>query len=355
MTETSTGKPASWKTFTKVPNLEQYRPTGGYYGRVKVNGKVVRRSLKTKVFTTAKLKLADFIKEQSERRGIGDDVPDTFKAARLQWWAGIELKPFRPKTRSYYRDCMNKLLETWPGLDKKRIARITESDCQKWAQACRKVTAPSYFNRTRDCLVQILDRALLSRNPAKAVDRLGIKHEDVEMTVAEFDEFASSIRHARGKNSIGASQLVRFLAYSGCRQSEAVAVRWKDIKADYIIVQNAKLRGSDNRSATRKVPIIPPMRDLLDKLGPQGADERVVPVASCYGAMKTASEKMGIEKRVSHHTMRKLFVTFCLDSGVAVHTVARWVNHTDPGFTLRRYAGQDSEAEKAAAKLVTLK
>jgi hypothetical protein len=42
--------------------------SGIYYARIKVNGKLIRQSLKTNVFTTAKTKLLDFLKEQRAAR-----------------------------------------------------------------------------------------------------------------------------------------------------------------------------------------------------------------------------------------------------------------------------------------------
>jgi len=42
-----------WRSFPKVPNLLQYVSTGLYFARVKVNGKLIRRGLNTKVFEDA--------------------------------------------------------------------------------------------------------------------------------------------------------------------------------------------------------------------------------------------------------------------------------------------------------------
>ena len=39
-----------------------------YYARVKVGGKLVRRKLKTDVYSKALLRLGDFLKEQRQRR-----------------------------------------------------------------------------------------------------------------------------------------------------------------------------------------------------------------------------------------------------------------------------------------------
>ena len=53
-----------WKSFPRVPNLLQYVPSGKFFGRVKINGTLVRQTLKTDVFTTAKLRLGDYVKDQ---------------------------------------------------------------------------------------------------------------------------------------------------------------------------------------------------------------------------------------------------------------------------------------------------
>ena len=43
-------------------NLIRYVPSGTYYARLRVKGKLIRRSLKTDVLSVAKLRLSDFEK-----------------------------------------------------------------------------------------------------------------------------------------------------------------------------------------------------------------------------------------------------------------------------------------------------
>jgi hypothetical protein len=51
---------------TSFSNLIRYVPSGTYFARLKVKGKLIRRSLKTKTLSVAKLRLADL--EKMERR-----------------------------------------------------------------------------------------------------------------------------------------------------------------------------------------------------------------------------------------------------------------------------------------------
>src|SRR5437667_9576789 len=48
---------------TPYPNLIRYKPSRTYFGRVRVNGKLIRRSLETHELSVAKLKLSDFLQD----------------------------------------------------------------------------------------------------------------------------------------------------------------------------------------------------------------------------------------------------------------------------------------------------
>jgi hypothetical protein len=63
-----TGKQPLWVK-TPVANLVRYRPSGVYFARVRIRGKLFRQTLKTVVMSVAKLRLANFIKERQEAMG----------------------------------------------------------------------------------------------------------------------------------------------------------------------------------------------------------------------------------------------------------------------------------------------
>ena len=57
---------------TPVPNLVRYVPSGILFARIRVKGKLIRRSLKTKTFSVGKLRLGDF--EKKERQNAEHNV-----------------------------------------------------------------------------------------------------------------------------------------------------------------------------------------------------------------------------------------------------------------------------------------
>jgi hypothetical protein len=69
-----------WKSFPRTPILTQCVSGGDFFGRLKMGGsagKIVRQSLGTTVFTTAKLRMGDFLKAE-RKRVPGFEVAQTF-------------------------------------------------------------------------------------------------------------------------------------------------------------------------------------------------------------------------------------------------------------------------------------
>ena len=53
-------------------------------------------------------------------------------------------------------------------------------------------------------------------------------------------------------------------------------------------------------------------------------------VFECQNSMTNAAAKIGM-KRITHHDLRHLFATICIESGVDIPTVSRWLGHKDGG------------------------
>jgi integrase len=142
--------------------------------------------------------------------------------------------------------------------------------------------------------------------------------------------------------------------FGGFRKSEASNVTWGDIDLDrgFITVRGDTKTGTKN-SEVRRVPIIAEMRVLLEKLQSERPErkltDRVMDVSECQKAMTRASTELGI-KRLTHHDLRHLFATRCIESGVDIPTVSRWLGHKDGGALAMKVYGHlrdDHSAEMA--------
>ena len=358
-----------WRSFPKVPNLLQYVSTGLYFARVKVNGKLIRRGLNTKVFEDAKLFLHDFLTRETKTRHV-TGAPSTIGEAKGLYEVSLEHDPtLSPQSLYYRKNCIKRLFKSWPGLEAMKPRAITPRQCEEWSSRLAtspsaappgsktpktSPTSPQYYNNILGTLKAILSRAGVPDDdfsPLRAVKRMGI--EQAPPTLPEPDQFLKIIETME---TSGAGQqqecadFARFLAYSGCRLSEACAATWADVDLSkgLLTVHNAKVRRARNWKPTRLVPIIPDMGKLLERLqqdGPKPTDP-ICKVSDCEKSLANGCKVVGVP-RITHHDLRHLFATRCIEAGVDIPTVSRWLGHSDGGALAMRVYGHLREKHSA--------
>ena len=75
-------------------------------------------------------------------------------------------------------------------------------------------------------------------------------------------------------------------------------------------------------------------------------------VRECQKAMDRAALKTDIS-RITHHDLRHLFATRCIESGVDIQTVSRWLGHKDGGaLAMKTYGHLRNEHSQAMAQKV---
>jgi integrase len=347
-----------WRSFPQVPNLLQYISTGAYYARLKVNGKLIRRGLNTKTFEDAKLLLHDFIAKESKRRHV-IGAPVTIGEALGLYQSSLENDhTLSPQSVYYRKNCIKRLLKSWPGLGDLKPRSITRQQCEEWGRKLSGEIDSQYFNNVLGTFKAVLSRAGVADDdgsPLAEVKRMGI--EMVPPTLPEPEQFLAIINHMENSGAgqqQACADFARFLAFSGCRLSEARAAAWGDVDLakGFLTVHNAKVRRARNWKPTRLVPIIPDLRHLLERLKqdkPQSTDP-ICKVGECEKSLRAACKKVNIPA-LTHHDLRHLFATRCIEAGVDIPTVSRWLGHSDGGALAMRVYGHLREkhsAEQAA-------
>ena len=347
-----------WRSFPKVPNLLQYVVAGTYYARCKVKGKPIRASLETDVFTTAKLRLPDKLKELRKPKA----VVGTFADGRLQFERQTNSDHTLAELSKVYRlRCVACLLKSWPGLDNLKVDTITEQATRDWAARYAQQYAPQFFNNSLNVLRQIFALAGLGRdtNQGYKIKRLGIRSKPLELpTSQEFDRLLVEIETSGAAQAKDCADLVRFLSFTGCRVAEMKQALWQDVdwQKNEITVHSVKRRITSGTALARVVPMIAALRQLLERLRekqqPQPGD-RICKVSECQGALTRACKIVGCA-RLTHHSLRHLFATRCVETGIDIPTVARWLGHSDGGMlALKIYGHLRREHSQAMAQRVT--
>jgi integrase len=351
---------------TRLQNLIRHK-SGTYYARAFAGGKEVWKSLKTPHFSVAQARLAEFLKEHRQRVSNSNgevSAKMTFAQAAATHLRNLDDNlSIKPNTRRYWRQRLAALVKSWPRLKDTEIRRITQADCKKFASTYSKLVSPTNYNNTVALLRHVLDVAIeagvIYANPVATLKRAAIRAKRIALPSTEkFNALLEEMRAGHSRNSRNCADFAIGLAFTGCRLSEANALEWRDVDfaAGEIVVRGDANTGTKNWEL-RRVPLIPDARVLFERMRSERPDEsldaKVFRVGECQKALDRACKKVGTD-RITHHDLRHLFATRCIESGVDIPTVSRWLGHKDGGaLAMKTYGHLRREHSIAQAQRVT--
>ena len=367
MNDSKSEKESQWQK-TPVANLVRNTSSGNYYARARVRGKLIWKTLKTDRMSVAKLRLGDFLKEENHRAEATQATVrgkmtfgDALVIYRQQLQDAHHLKP---SAKLYREKCIKALLKSWPGLEATDVRKILASDCREWASRFARDYSPTVFNNTVGTLRHIIKIAIQAGarygNPADEIKKVKVRQK--VLTLPEHNQFlllVEKVRTAGGGFSRDCGDLIEFLAYSGARKSEAARVIGSDcdLTNGRITIKGDPDTGTKNWEI-RTIPMIPDMRRLLENIRSRKSEtdwpkNPVVGVRECQKAIDSACKKLGII-RFTHHDLRHLFATRCIESGVDIPTVSRWLGHKDGGALAMKTYGhlRDQHSTTMAQKVL---
>jgi integrase len=267
------------------------------------------------------------------------------------------------RTKKYYRELLVALLKDWPALAKTEVRRISLASLKEWAARYAKLFSASRYNGTLSLLRAIfafaVESGVIFSNPAIGLTRRAQKAKRLELpSRVQFSEFVASIRNAKTRSAEHCADLTQGLAFTGCRISEAARIEWMDLsfESGEVFVKGDPEEGTKNKE-TRRVPLIHEARALFERMRSdrqsEPASSKVFVVNECQHSMDAAAEKIGMA-RITHHDLRHFFATICIESGVDIPTVSRWLGHKDGGtLAMRTYGHLRREHSLAQAQKVS--
>jgi integrase len=348
---------------TPTPNLIKYVPKGTYYLRARFGGQPVRESLKTDNYRAARARLADRMTELRgacvHGTGAPETVLDTLRIVRKRIEQSPSVKASTRKTHMATLDSME------PGkpaaVPEERLSRLNEGHLRDWWAKVAAHYAPQRANHIFMFLrraVEIGRKAGVVRgNPFEHLHRVKIPRTRLNIVSADkFREIIGSIRDRKHRHSNEAANWIEFMAYCGLRPIEVSALRWRDIdEVNAVITVYGGEEGPKNR-AFRLVPMIPPMIELVQRMRREAAPgDPVFHLKKPYTALWNACDRVGIP-RLRIYDCRHLFASTCVDSGVDIPLLSKWLGHRDGGaLAMKTYIHQrDEHSQRSAAKVTFL-
>lgn len=148
--------------------------------------------------------------------------------------------------------------------------------------------------------------------------------------------------------------MVMFLAYTGCRYSEAadLTVEHVDLSAGKAIFVNTKT--NENRTAYFTSPLKENLAEMMKGRNPKdrvfrNSMETLIQVTDFSQDLKRRAVAAGVAKRTFPHNFRHSYITHMLEEGVPITEVASLVGHKDIQTTYSTYMHLADETLKKAA------
>jgi len=340
-------------------------PAGTLYVRLYQDGKNKWVSLGTSVYDIAKIKMAEILGAHHTAWKTDRDAKDgSLTVGQLSevYLQGVDDNTKnKASSKEYRHNTVKRLFKIFPGLHDMRPAQVTEADLQSRFAKAGPYSAGALngtIDSTRAIFKLALDRGLITKNPAVGLSKPTVLRKKMTLPSTEqFKALVETIRSSDSSSAQGQGDLIEFLAYSGCRIDEAQKITWDDI--DFAKGRIYVAPGKNDHF--RYVPMIPAMVDLLQRIQSmprisrctaREGDNYVLAVREVYHELPLACDKAGCP-RISHHDLRHLFATKCIESAVDIPTTSRFLGHLDGGVLAMRVYGhlRDDHAANMAAKV----
>lgn len=183
------------------------------------------------------------------------------------------------------------------------------------------------------------------------------------LTPDEFDSLIAAAATACRKNGQQLADYLRFLAFSGSREKEALRIRLTDVDFE----RERVTIGSDGLSKnwrSRTVEFNAKLGALLLEMRSRHAPDSIwlfpSPVrGECDRYARSFRESLKLARKtadlewVGFHDLRHFFCSMCVMAGVDFMTIAAWLGHSDGGILVGKVYGHllDEHRRKAARQV----
>jgi len=360
--------------------LVRHVATGFYYSRYQLHGKRTMKALETDDARVAKIKHLDLLAKNERSRASGERVKTGTGSMADILREAVETyeqsASYSPKSKTAFKGSVERLQRHWPAcfggsLGSVKPAKVTTAQVEKFANYLsneaewrrhntkkhRKGYGAVTANVTLETLLRVMvfakARGYITEVPFKLTADLGQESllrpepkKKIEFpTKQKIQEVFASMRTVGTtpddqpdllaylqRRAHESADFAEFMAYSGSRVEEAAVWTWEDEREKTVFIRGTKTASSRDR----EVPKVAAMVDLLARMkARRTAEGRALKgpafiISQCREALESACKRVELP-RWTHHTLRHLFATRCIESGVDIPTVSRWLGHADGG------------------------
>jgi integrase len=330
----------------QLPDDKPGKPTGKYYALIKRAGKQFRRSLKTKDRKLAERRLAE-LRGQVGNLTLSPDSNLSFEQIADRW-RSLTAHTLKPRSENRRKTALDAVKPYFRGV---AIRNVTRNHCENWLKERGAEIAAQTFAHELGAMKAVfqyaIEAGLILSNPAAHIKRRRIPQASINVPTREqFQALLAAIRTSDGRadsqrKTAAGADLVELMAYSGMRVGEANSLRWREVDFERNVVTiTGGAQGTKNLEI-RTIPMADALRNLLLRLHEArqpSPDDLVSPIKDAKTAINKACKRLKLP-HFHHHDFRHFFATTCIEAGVDIPTISRWLGHKDGGALAMRVYG----------------
>jgi integrase len=183
------------------------------------------------------------------------------------------------------------------------------------------------------------------------------------LTPTEFDRLLAAARQVCKKNGEQLSDYLRFLAFSGAREKEALRIKWSDVdfqRERMVIGADGLSKNGESRVVEFNSQLGGLLREVFQRRAPDSSwlfpspqrGSRDEHAQSFRESLKIARKAADLSW-VGFHDLRHYFCSMCVMTGIDFMTIAAWLGHKDGGILVGKVYGHllDEHRQRAAKRL----
>ncbi len=215
-----------------------------------------------------------------------------------------------------------------------------------------KAVSSCKLSRSRKYLYQTLKSALKRAYCLDLIENAvhikisSVKHKQIKgkaLSITEQENFLKAIEKSKYQ------YYFKFLLLTGCRRSEALALKWSDINWK---LKEIYIHGTKTESSERTIFLLPQIAEVLEK-------QKEITTTGLFAFPYDKSNVTHAFKNYcpNHklHDLRHTFVTRCAESGINIKVAQKLAGHSDIKTTLDIYTHVATDFERSEFEKFNIK
>jgi integrase len=352
-TQATSKRNEAWQKIKGEVGLYRYRSSGTYFANVRRHGKLHTESLHVKDRAAAVRLLRDF-------KARLDRTDPKFGKISFVDYLTVHYVPRlhgSPSTIVGKLRIIERVKATWLKAKAQPMTDVKPTEVERWLNEQFGGWSSGYYNTALTLIRDAFERAKADRaltdNPALHLKyRKRTKPIRLTPTWEQFQAIVQDVRSQKfSPDSLASADFLEACGLLGLGQAELAGMKREhiDLASGRIIVYRCK---TDTGFV---IPIYPQARALVEKLcDGKRHREHLFQIATARKALRCACKRLELPL-FTQRSLRRMFITRCLELGIDVQTIARFQGHRDGGkLILDTYGFVSNAHSQRMAQMLTV-